>query len=198
LEADKEIVVRMRKMTGGISAGDDERAYHFSGGGVMSRELFGARSRQMFKLGTIEQRIVDDIEKFGWHLILVNPDNEVPFVYSVGLMESFNHPEIMMIGLPLDTMSAVVRGMARQIKAGRNFARLGLYEGLLEGYACKVVRVKHWWHSDYLGYAMWHRRYVGKIGSLEVLQCVWPDTEGKFPGDEGSHPSLGACQPVLD
>jgi hypothetical protein len=47
------------------------------------------------------------------------------------------------------------------------------------------------------GYAMWHRRYVGKIGTLEAVQCVWPDKAGLFPGEPGCDAEVEALQPDL-
>lgn len=47
-----------------------------------------------------EQRVLDDIAKFGWHLIQINAGEAQPgFVYSIGMMESLGHPEIIMFGL---------------------------------------------------------------------------------------------------
>ena len=115
----------------------------------------------------VEQRVLDDIARFGWHLIQINADEAQPgFVYSIGMMETLGHPEIIMFGLARQLMGTVINDMGRQIRAGRNFAELGLFEDLLQGYACKIIPVHKRWHTRYLGYAMWHRRHVGKIGTL--------------------------------
>lgn len=145
-----------------------------------------------------EQRVVDDIEKCGWHLIMVNADEKGPgFVYSIGFMHTLGHPEIIMFGLEGKLMGNLINGMGDQIRKGRNFAELGLFEDLLEGYACKLIEVQNRWHTEYLGYAMWHRRYVGRIGSLKALQCLWPDKAGKFPDEPGCAPHVVNLQPLL-
>ena len=102
-----------------------------------------------------------------------------------------------MFGLARQLMGTVINDMGRQVRAGRNFTELGLFEDLLQSYACKMIRVHERWHREYLGYAMWHRRHVGKIGTLEALQCLWPDKSGKFPGEEGCHSEVVARQPLL-
>jgi hypothetical protein len=146
----------------------------------------------------IEQRVLDDIAKFGWHLIAVNPDERGPgFVYSIGMMETLGHPEIIMFGLDSKLMATVINNIGRQVREGRNFAELGLFEDLLEGYACTMIRVDDRWHAEYLGYAMWHRRHIGKVGTLEALQCLWPDKAGKFPGEDGCQREIVALQPLL-
>jgi hypothetical protein len=145
-----------------------------------------------------EKRALDDIAKFGWHLIVVNPDEQGPgFVYSVGMMQTLGHPEIIMFGLAPQLMGTVVNDMGRQVRSGRNFAELGLFEDVLTGYACKIVEVANRWHSDYLGYAMWHRRHLGKIGTLQALQCLWPYKAGKFPDEQGCQLEIVTLQPLL-
>jgi hypothetical protein len=147
----------------------------------------------------IEQRVLDDVAKFGWHLIQVNADDHGPgFVYSIGMMETLRHPEIIMFGLAPRLMATVINDVGRQVREGRNFAELGLFEDLMEGYACKFICVHERSHPEYLGYAMWHRRYVGKIGTLRVLQCLWPDKAGRFPDEDACDGEVVKLQPLLN
>src|SRR5262249_13142636 len=136
-----------------------------------------------------EQRVLDDIAKYGWHLLGVLEDEEGPaFMYTIGLMQTLDHPEIVMFGLKHELMKMVLNGIGQEIKRGRPFREEGLYNGLLQGFACKIKPVKESFHPPYLGYAMWHRRHLGKIGTLEAVQCIWPDKQGIFPDEEGCHP----------
>lgn len=147
----------------------------------------------------IERRILDDIDHYGWHLILIQDDPEGPaFVYSVGMMPTLNHPEIIMFGLVPKVMASVINTMGKQIRQeGRRFAELGLFEDVLEAYACKTIPVAECWHAEYLGYAMWHRRHIGQIGTLQAIQCLWPDKAGRFPDDPLCHPAIRTRQPLL-
>lgn len=113
-------------------------------------------------------------------------------------MATLGHPEIIMFGLAPRLMATVINDAGRQIRAGRNFAELGLFEDLLDGHACKFVPVQISWHEVFLGYAMWHRRYVGRIGTLEAIQCLWPDRAGRFPGEDGCVDAVLSRQPLLD
>ena len=46
-----------------------------------------------------------DIETYGWHVIKVLEDDEGPgFAFTIGLFKRFGHPELIVFGLPLDTM----------------------------------------------------------------------------------------------
>jgi hypothetical protein len=48
-------------------------------------------------------------------------------------------------------------------------------------------------YDDHLGYAIWFN------GGREfpVLQLVWPDKEGRFPGEDGANPTMKKQQPLL-
>jgi hypothetical protein len=145
-----------------------------------------------------EQNVLKDIDRVGWGVVCIPAGDEGPgFVYSVGMMHTLGHPEIIMFGLGLDLMGGIINGMGDEIRKGRRFEEPGLYDGLLERYACKCLPVDERHHEEYLGYAMWHRRHVGQIGTLRAVQCVWPDKAGLFPEEVGCHPSVVRLQPVL-
>jgi hypothetical protein len=145
-----------------------------------------------------EQKVVDDIERCGWSLICIEDDPQGPsFVYSVGMMHTLDHPEVIMFGLDINLMGSIINGIGEWIRGGRRFEEPGLYDGLLEGFACKFVPVAEERQPEYFGYAMWHRRYLGKIGSLRAVQCIWPDMRGLFPDEAGCDPKAIALQPWL-
>lgn len=102
-----------------------------------------------------------------------------------------------LFGLAIPLMAKVLNGMGREIRSGRAFSEPVLYEGLLERYACKIRPVAERFHSEYLGFAMWHRRYLGQIGTLRAVQCLWPDKQGLFPDEAGCHPRMLDLQPLL-
>jgi hypothetical protein len=134
----------------------------------------------------------------GWSLIGVPADQEGPaFVYSIGMIQTLGHPEIVMFGLDLSLMGSVINGIGDEIRGGRPFREPGLYDGLLEGFACRISPVAVTYHEMYLGYAMWHRRHVGQINTLEVVQCIWPDRRGRFPDEAECDSAVVPLQPLL-
>lgn len=146
----------------------------------------------------IEERALEEIKKHGWHLIIVPDDEEGPgFVYSVGMVQTLKHPEIIMFGLESELMVDIINGMGEEIRKGRRFDKAGLAKDLLKGYPCKMVPVAEQWHAEYMRYAMWHRRQVGKAGTLAAVQCVWPDKKGRFPDDPSCSPEVVESQPIL-
>ena len=145
-----------------------------------------------------EQNIRADIDRYGWSVICVPECAEGPsFAYSVGMMHTLNHPEIVILGLDVEPLWRIINGIGDDVRAGRSFADPGLYEGVIEGFACKVIPVAEAHHTTYLGYAMWHRRHLGRIGTLRAVQCLWPDRDGRFPDEQGCHPDVARLQPRL-
>ena len=113
------------------------------------------------------------------------------------MMQTLDHPEIIVFGLDPNLMFQLVNGMGDEIRGGWRFDEPVLYEGLLEGFACKCLPVADPRHEEFLGYAMWHRRHVGRIGTLKAVQLVWPDKAGHLPGEPGCNPQVVQLQPLL-
>ena len=146
----------------------------------------------------IEQQALDAIKQHGWHLIIVPDDEEGPgFVYSVGMMQTLNHPEIIMFGLDSDLMVDVIDGMGNEIRKGRRFADPGLFDDFLKGYPCKTIPMAKRWHAEYMRYAMWHHKHTGQASVFQAVQCLWPDKQGRFPDDPRCHADVVAAQPLL-
>ena len=49
-------------------------------------------------MNSSESPIAESVERFGWHCISID-DIDPPFLYSIGLMTTFNHPEAINFGL---------------------------------------------------------------------------------------------------
>ena len=145
-----------------------------------------------------DQRIADSVARNGWHAISVT-DRPPSFVYTVGLLTTFNHPELVLFGLETSTAHSILSSLVREIRNGRSFAKAGTYRGVLEGDVPLLVRKVHpSQHEVFLGYAMAHCRMMGKMGSLAAMQVFWPDQQGKFPIDPGCKVAARNVQPQLD
>ena len=146
----------------------------------------------------IEQRVLDDIAKFGWHMIGVQPGETDPrFTYTIGMMQTLDHPELVIVGLEDKTAATILNLIGAEIRGGRPFREPGLYEGIVKGFACKTRSVPVSSHPAYLGYAMWHRRHVNKTGTLEAVQILWPDKAGLFPDEAGCDANIVGLQGLL-
>ncbi|HEY4194149.1 MAG TPA: DUF4262 domain-containing protein, partial [Mucilaginibacter sp.] len=87
-----------------------------------------------------KKAIIDDVEKFGCHLALIEDDNYLPeFVYSIGLFKNYNHPEIICFGLKGSLMGTMINHACDLIKKDAHFIPGKLYSGFLEGYDIQFV-----------------------------------------------------------
>ena len=135
-----------------------------------------------------------DIATFGWHVVQVPEDDEGPgFAFTIGLYKRFQHPELIVFGLALDTMHLMLNGAGEAVCAGRTYAGGQSYDDLLEDYACtfRPVPPKH--YEAFLGYALWY--YNGD--DFPALQLIWPDREHRYPWAAPAGAWIREAQPVL-
>jgi len=135
-----------------------------------------------------------DIATYGWHVIKVYEDDEGPgFAFTIGLFQRFDHPELIVFGLPLDTMHLMLNGAGEAVRAGRPFAAGHNYDDILEGYDCTFRPVSRKHYEAYLGSARWY--YEGD--GFPVLQLIWPDREHRYPWAAPADAWIREAQPVL-
>lgn len=146
----------------------------------------------------IENRklVSDNIDKYGCHLVLIEPDNYLPgFVYSIGLFQQFGHPELICFGLKTEVMATVINHACDLIRKGERLSANKLYSGFLEGYDIQFLQVDKDYYQDYVGYAGW---FYNMSFDFPLFQLVWPDKKGKFPWDENFNADWKFMQPLLD
>jgi hypothetical protein len=141
-----------------------------------------------------EQKLLDNIRKFGWHCMQISGDDEhEAFSYTVGLFQTYGHPELLIYGLPPEIAHAVLTIVA---DAAANGQALNLGEptdALLEGYSCVFVSVPLIEYPEHFGFARWY--YEGD--GFPVEQVVWPSRAGLFPWHPEAAVEFRAKQPVL-
>ena len=145
-------------------------------------------------LSAASRKVIHDVNTHGWHVMKVLGTSENPaWAFSIGLFHSFKHPEILMFGLPLDTMHQVINAVGLQARAGRRIEAGTEVDDLLEGFRCAFKAVEPVWYEPVLGYATWY--YKGR--AFPTLQCFWPDREHRFPWDPRFDASLISRQPLV-
>jgi hypothetical protein len=135
-----------------------------------------------------------DIATYGWHVVKVLEDAEGPgFAFTIGLYRRFEHPELLVFGLPSDTMHRLLNVAGEAVRSGRVYVAGPGYDDVLEAYACtfRPVPLKH--YEAYLGYARWY--YDGD--AFPALQLVWPDREHRYPWAAPDGAWIREAQPVL-
>ncbi len=121
------------------------------------------------------------VAELGWAIQMVEEgasDAEPPFAYTVGLTKSFGHPELIVVGQSLAIMKFMLNECADRVKRGARLKPGTRLDGVVEGFQVEIRALE----QDllrHLGYACWF--YDG--AHFQPLQVVWPDFEGRFPGD---------------
>jgi hypothetical protein len=128
-----------------------------------------------------EQKVLDDISEYGHHVMLVGASMEAPgFGYSIGLFQTYAHPEIIIVGLKFETLHVLINNMAFDIKNGKTFETGEFHDDILEGFQCYVGSVPRNIYPEYLGWDLWY--YEGDY--FPLIQCVYPSVEGIFPWEK--------------
>jgi hypothetical protein len=141
-----------------------------------------------------DRKLLADVARHGWHVIGVEEDEEGPaFAYSIGLYHSFKHPEIIVLGLPVDVMHRIINAVGKQVRSEERLEHLDESGDVLDGYSVAFRTVEHRHYSDYFGYARWF--YRGN--DFPCLQCVWPDSRHRYPWHTEFNVALAQRQPLL-
>lgn len=140
-----------------------------------------------------DAKVIADVTRVGWHVILVPDDTTGPgFAFTIGLYKNYQHPEVIMLGLPHEVMHAVLNLIGKAVKDGHRFAPGHRSRAFFDGHDCAFVGFPARAYEDFLGYARWF--YEGD--GFPALQCVWPDASGRFPWEPGASVAARAKQPV--
>lgn len=144
-----------------------------------------------------EQNVVDNIKKFGWIVTTVmdridEPTDEPNFAYSTGLYETFNKPEILIVGLKPDLSHILINNIGYDYKNKRQFQIGKLHDGILDKFDCLLIDVEKKYYKNYFGQSLWYYQNEG----FPVTQIIYPTINGFFPWDDAFPKNLK--QPILN
>lgn len=141
-----------------------------------------------------EKKALDDIEKFGCHIInVMEGDDEPKFSYSIGIQKTQGNPDLIIFGLDPKISMFVINEYYRRISSGERFAQGTLYSGFLERYDVCFIEVDQRFIGEYFGWGVWYYKNV----DFQPWQVIWPSTKGKWPWDSDRTEYYDWCQPVL-
>jgi hypothetical protein len=164
------------------------------GEGVMGKmnsgEVLDSQARLMSSLR-------DTISEYGWTVVSIptkwwqlwNP----PWAYSIGLYETYKLPDVVLMGRMPELTSAMMTNIHELIKMGERIGDGTELEGVLMGQTCIFRLIEK---KNYKTYLPWAIDYYGST-DFPVLQCVWPDTQGKYPWQEGHERRVRRFQKLL-
>lgn len=139
-----------------------------------------------------EEHIQASVRQHGWWVGAIHDGNPA-FAYTIGLYRTFKHPEILIFGLPPDRMMAILNTCGELVRAGARFEAGRRAANILDEYEVEFREVAEVTsYREYVGYARWF--YGGDW--FPLLQCLWPDKEGRFPHSHDAPAWLVRAQPL--
>ncbi len=137
-----------------------------------------------------------NIEKYGMQVVGISETDYLPsFSYSIGLYESYLHPEIICFGLPTDLAHTIINDVANLIKNGETIALNQEYgDQIFKESRAQFLQVDAKNIEDYFGAALNYYKH----DNFSALQLVWADHNNKFPWENGFDEKFIYDQPLLD
>jgi hypothetical protein len=120
------------------------------------------------------------VEANGWQTVMFPPKRPI-WAFTVGLTQSFNQPEVVVFGLPPEVMHEMVELLAQAAASGETFRHGFRTDAVLETFTCELRTVDPAWHAFLLGPV----KHFYADEPPTMLQCMWPDKQGKLPHEEG-------------
>ncbi|MCA8942318.1 MAG: DUF4262 domain-containing protein [Planctomycetes bacterium] len=134
----------------------------------------------------------EQIAAEGWSVLVHGGD--VPVAYTVGLFETFEHPEIVVVGLPPETAHDLLEECGEDVRSGTAFANGASNRDLLTDHEVRFHSVTD---RSVVDEVLLHAREHYGDRAFPVLQLVWPDERGRFPGDADVSEEFASAQPRL-
>lgn len=141
------------------------------------------------------ERTKQDIAQFGLQVISVTSTDYLPsFSYSIGLTQTYQHPEIICFGLPSSLGHEIINDIASMLKNGTIFEEGKMYTDIFQDSRATFLSVDASNLEYYFGAGL--NYYQDK--SFEALQLVWTDRNDLFPWEENFEEEFLYQQPLLD
>ena len=142
-----------------------------------------------------DQWTKDDIAKYGCSVMHVfDAEGELPpFAYSIGIQQETGAPEVVVIGLKRPMAHSVINEYNQRVREGERFEVGKYYGGFLGGFDICIGAVPLSAYDDYFGQDI--DFYGGR--DFQVLQVIYPTTQGVWPWTDGAPESFLQWQPVL-
>jgi hypothetical protein len=142
-----------------------------------------------------DRKVLNDVSAVGCDVVGVLAHAHGPaFSYSIGLFHQYQHPEILIVGLGHSLMHALINGVRDEIQAGARFVPGVRCPGIIADFDCEFRTVHPARYPELVGYARWF--YRGD--DFPLIQCVWPDRQGRFPWDPDVDPGFVSQEPIFD
>lgn len=143
-----------------------------------------------------DSEIEQDINEKSWSCLSIH-DAAPPFMYTVGLVKTFRHAELIIFGLERSVAWGALSALVAELRSGKSLTANGTFKWEAGGLLLGFRDVHATQHPLYLGYAMGFCRN-NSLGELTALQVFWADQRQRFPFHAGCDIEVYQLQPRLD
>jgi hypothetical protein len=96
-----------------------------------------------------DRKLLSDLASHGWHIVGVDADEGGPaFAFSVGLLYTLGHPEIMIMGLKHPISGCLINNMGDAIRSGMKFDAGNRYGDIAERFPLAFVAIDKRYYRD--------------------------------------------------
>ena len=142
-----------------------------------------------------DQKALKDIEEYGCHVLnVMEGDGEPSFTYSIGINKKQNKPDVVILGLKSELAHSMANNYKNRLLEGETFEEGKFYSDFLGDFDVCFVKVSKKFYDEYFGWGLW----LHDGNDFEVLQIVWPTTNGTWPWDEDKSDFYKWAQPILN
>lgn len=139
-------------------------------------------------------KVSEDIKEYGWHVIKVLEDESGPgFGYSIGLFETFRHPEVAIIGLTPELTHDLINIIGELVRENKPLISSTFRSEILDNFDCYIIDVDENYYDEYFGQAI---NYYGNK-QFPVMQCIYPTVKGIYPWQSEWPVEIKDIQPIL-
>lgn len=137
----------------------------------------------------------ENIQKNGYTVVGVMQGEDTPsFAYTVGLLETYNHPELIAFGLPVNTVSALFRNVVEGIIENQVIIQAHIPYEQIANMPIEFINADTNKASAYM------IGFINKYGNsreLKAMQLLWSDKQGFFPYEKEFDVAFLNSQPLL-
>lgn len=145
------------------------------------------------------QKFLKIIDQHGWFVMSVAPNKDEVgdlWSYSTGLFYHYRHPEIIVFNEPAELQQSIINAIGDRVKAGERFEPGKGYADIIGNFDVQFRPMHPSHYLDWVNSACWF--YDDDPNSFPVLQCFYPDMQGKFPWQPGCEQWAVEQQPFHD
>lgn len=147
----------------------------------------------------------NNVESIGWHMVVIPEEVDKPAVaYTIGLYESFGHPELAMLGMPYPPMLLVLGEISNGIRNENKHWNHGdeskeFLQNEVPIFFASITEEENM--VQFMTAIQYYKKYGKEKREnsplFPILQVIWPDENGKFPHEESCRYTVKYQQPVL-